>query len=375
MRHPRTIRSITYSFGGTLYVITYVAPKEVSAANDRLVTALIDVDGDGSVDRFQPILGTWHDPTEPMYFELAPTSIAIDYSGNNENVYFSSYISTLVCGDVHRQVISMRADSDRLDMSRCHLYFDWRTETGEYFKFDQGDHGRHYAAFNRETKELCIAMGADCDVCDAAPPQSQILCCPTTSWSLESIHECTVKAKGMRNSVGLDFHPKDNALWFTDNMQGRDDCDDKLQRVDFDGQHFGFPFCDAFGFGDDDEIEGQRQIRNIGGIGVGYSWITHKTYSDTESESESECSSKYNKYTPPIQALGAHGGPMGLRFYSTEYIAPFSPHRFPSDYDDSLFITSRGRGSLLYSGYPLPRILILNMIGNDILDFSVFADG
>ena len=237
MRNPRSIRSITHISNGVLYIITYVTPKEVSAANTRLVTALIDIGGDGTVDIHQPILGTWESNTELMYSYLAPTSIAIDYSGTNQNVYFSTYISTLVCRNVHDQVLAMTDRvSDRLDMNQCDIYYNWRNDTGEYNRFDNGDHGRHFAAFNRDTNELCIAMGVDCDLCDAcldpinnpspgctaSLPQSQILCCPTDNAGtpLTSVEQCTVKANGMRNTVGFDFHPVDNQMWWTENQQG-----------------------------------------------------------------------------------------------------------------------------------------------------------
>ena len=238
MKNPRSIRSITHISNGILYIITYVTPKEVVPANNRLVNALIDINGDGTIDIFQPILSTWEDPSDFMYSELAPTSIAIDYSGNNQNVYFTTYISTLICHNVHDQVIAMTdRKNDRLDMNQCEIYYNWQSVTGKYFKFDNGDHGRHYSSINRLTNnELCIAMGADCDLCDAcldpindaSPgceillPQTQLLCCPIDNdgTPLKSIKQCKVKAEGMRNSVGFDFHPKDNHIWYTENQQG-----------------------------------------------------------------------------------------------------------------------------------------------------------
>jgi glucose/arabinose dehydrogenase len=53
-------------------------------------------------------------------------------------------------------------------------------------------------------------------------------------------------AMGVRNSVGMDFHPVTKQLWFTNN--GRDWVDDELpndtlHRVAHKGEHFGFPYC------------------------------------------------------------------------------------------------------------------------------------
>lgn len=52
-------------------------------------------------------------------------------------------------------------------------------------------------------------------------------------------------ATGIRNSVGLDFNPKDGLLWFTDNqvdMMGEDIPPGELNRVTAAGQDFGFPW-------------------------------------------------------------------------------------------------------------------------------------
>ena len=54
-----------------------------------------------------------------------------------------------------------------------------------------------------------------------------------------------VFAQGVRNSVGLDFHPKDKALWFTDNQvdgMGDDTPPGEINRATKPGQHFGFPW-------------------------------------------------------------------------------------------------------------------------------------
>jgi glucose/arabinose dehydrogenase len=54
-----------------------------------------------------------------------------------------------------------------------------------------------------------------------------------------------VVARGVRNSVGLDFSPQDRALWFTDNQvdgMGDDIPPGELNRATRFGQHFGFPW-------------------------------------------------------------------------------------------------------------------------------------
>lgn len=54
-----------------------------------------------------------------------------------------------------------------------------------------------------------------------------------------------VYASGVRNSVGMDFNPKDRTLWFTDNQvdgMGDDIPPGELNRATKPGQHFGFPY-------------------------------------------------------------------------------------------------------------------------------------
>src|SRR5687768_12399895 len=54
-----------------------------------------------------------------------------------------------------------------------------------------------------------------------------------------------VFARGVRNSVGLDFNPADKTLWFTDNQvdgMGDDKPPGELNRATQAGQHFGFPW-------------------------------------------------------------------------------------------------------------------------------------
>jgi glucose/arabinose dehydrogenase len=52
-------------------------------------------------------------------------------------------------------------------------------------------------------------------------------------------------ARGIRNSVGMDFDPKSGDLWFTDNQvdgMGDDVPPGELNRITKAGQHFGFPW-------------------------------------------------------------------------------------------------------------------------------------
>lgn len=57
-----------------------------------------------------------------------------------------------------------------------------------------------------------------------------------------------VYATGVRNSVGMDFNPKDKTLWFTDNQtdgMGDDIPAGEINRVTQPGQFFGYPYVVA----------------------------------------------------------------------------------------------------------------------------------
>ena len=57
-----------------------------------------------------------------------------------------------------------------------------------------------------------------------------------------------VFATGIRNSVGMDFDPRDHVLWFTDNQtddMGDDTPPGELDRATRPGQDFGYPYWDG----------------------------------------------------------------------------------------------------------------------------------
>lgn len=110
-------------------------------------------------------------------------------------------------------------------------------------------------------------------------------------------------ARGVRNSVGFDWQPGSNELWFTDNgrdMLGDDVPPDELNRAQRPGQHFGYPYCHA------------------------------GTVADPEFGAKRAC----GEFTAPAQALGAHVAALGMRFYTGK--------QFPSAYAGQVFIAEHG---------------------------------
>ncbi len=143
---------------------------------------------------------------------------------------------------------------------------------------------------------LYVSIGSPCNVCDESDFGVILRMRPDGTGR-------EVYARGIRNSVGFDWHPRTGDLWFTDN--GRDRMGDdvppcELNRVSKVGEHFGFPFCHA----------GDIVDPEFGKLG--------------------SCDAA----TPPVRKLGPHVSPLGLRFYDGK--------QFPAEYRDQVFIAEHG---------------------------------
>lgn len=88
---------------------------------------------------------------------------------------------------------------------------------------------------------LYVPVGAPCNVC---LDEDSIYASITRIRPDGSGRE--LFAHGVRNTVGFDWDPLTNELWFTDNgrdMMGDDIPPDELNHAPRAGLHFGFPFC------------------------------------------------------------------------------------------------------------------------------------
>ena len=112
-------------------------------------------------------------------------------------------------------------------------------------------HNWKYAAFGPDDK-LYIQVGANCNICEINPGiHGQIRRYNADGSGMEIV------ARGVRNTVGFDWHPVTKELWFTDNGRdwaGNAGPEDELNRVakGQEGAYFGFPYCHANGVPDPD---------------------------------------------------------------------------------------------------------------------------
>lgn len=149
-------------------------------------------------------------------------------------------------------------------------------------------------------KKIYIPVGAPCNVCEINPGvHGQIRRYNFDGSGMEIV------ARGVRNSVGFDFHPKTRELWFTDNGRdwaGEDGFEDELNRIpgNMIGAHFGFPYCHANAQPDPD-IKVPNPCANV---------------------------------VLPVTTLGPHSASLGMRFYTG--------NMFPADYRDAAIVARRG---------------------------------
>ena len=110
-------------------------------------------------------------------------------------------------------------------------------------------HNWKYAAIGPD-KKLYIAIGSPCNVCEINTGMHGLIRRQNLDGS-----KIEIVARGVRNSVGFDWHPVTKELWFTDNgpdWVGNDGPEDELDRVakGMEGAHYGFPYCHAQGVPD-----------------------------------------------------------------------------------------------------------------------------
>jgi glucose/arabinose dehydrogenase len=99
-------------------------------------------------------------------------------------------------------------------------------------------HGWKYLRFGADGK-LYIPVGVPFNIC-AEEGYGEIRRMNPDGSGLETY------AKGVRNTVGLAFHPENGQLWFTENGKDRmgDDIPaDELNHAPRAGMHFGIPYC------------------------------------------------------------------------------------------------------------------------------------
>ena len=179
-------------------------------------------------------------------------------------------------------------------------------------------HGWRYLTVGPDDK-LYFQIGAPCNICMPPETHAQIRRINLDGSGME------VVARGIRQVVGMDWHPVTRQLYFTENQRdwlSEELPQDKLNRLAHPGKdNFGFPYCHE---GDIPDPE----------FGWGHS-----------------CS----EFTKPVALLGPHSAPLGMRFYTG--------HMFPPEYHNAIFIARHGSWNKTHK------------IGGDIVVATLNKDG
>ncbi|MBA3660422.1 MAG: PQQ-dependent sugar dehydrogenase [Gammaproteobacteria bacterium] len=108
-------------------------------------------------------------------------------------------------------------------------------------------HGLRYISFGPDDK-LYIGVGAPCNVCIPTDPVFATIMRMNADGTQYEIF-----AKGVRNTVGFDWDPETQKMWFTDNgrdQMGDNTPPDKLNYAPNKDMHFGFPYHHGKGIPD-----------------------------------------------------------------------------------------------------------------------------
>jgi glucose/arabinose dehydrogenase len=189
-------------------------------------------------------------------------------------------------------------------------------------------HGWKFIAFGPDGL-LYVPVGGPCNVCERGDERYASLLRMKPDGS-----DVEVFAKGIRNTVGFDWHPVTKELWFTDNgrdMLGDDIPPDELNQAPKQGMHFGFPYCHA------------------------------ETIADPEFGKKRTC----EEFTPPAMKLSPHVAALGMRFYTGTM--------FPEEYRNQIFIAEHGSWNRSTPiGY---RVSLVRVAENKAVKYETFAEG
>jgi len=193
---------------------------------------------------------------------------------------------------------------------------------------DERHHGWRYIGIGPDSR-LYVAIGMPCNICDRGNEGFGQIWRMNLDGSGQEMY-----AEGIRNSVGFTWHPDTGEMWFTDNgrdMMGDDTPPGELNRVTRPGMHFGYPYCHGGDILDPEFGGGER------------------------------CGS----YVPPVQQLGPHVAPLGIKFYTGDM--------FPPEYHGQILIAEHGSWNRSKKiGY---RISLVTLEDGEPVSYEPFARG
>ena len=187
-----------------------------------------------------------------------------------------------------------------------------------------GGHSTRTILFGADGR-FYVSIGSSCNVCKEKDPRRAAI----VRYNLDGSGE-ELFATGLRNSVGIAWHPSSKELWGTDNGRdwlGDDSPPDEINIIR-QGKNYGWPNC----IGD--------------------------RVPDPDLGTEEVC----RKTEPPAVKLQAHSAPLGLAFYTGK--------QFPDAYRGDLLVALHGSWNRSKrTGYKVIRVRMLNGKPTQVEDF------
>lgn len=275
----------------------------VGSRSAGLVHALVDTDHDGKVDKTIEI-----DSDLTM-----PSGLAF----RDGTLYVAAISQVLAYENIEQHLDNPPEPKVAIDDLPSERHHGWK-----YIDFGPDGH-------------LYVPVGTPCNVCITKGGEKFD----------DEIYDSIVKydlktgkrefvARGVRNSVGFDWHPDTNELWFSDN--GRDWLGDtmppcEINRVTQPGEHFGYPYFHG-GLIADPDFGQDKQAKD---------------------------------YTHPAYRLQAHVAPLGMHFYEG--------NAFPKQYKKTLFVAEHGSWNRSNKvGY---RVMMATLEDSEVKDYQPFIEG
>jgi glucose/arabinose dehydrogenase len=179
--------------------------------------------------------------------------------------------------------------------------------------------------------KLYIALGAPCNICDLEDPLGTIVSMNRDGSEFE------VFARGIRNSVGIDFQPSTGIMYFTNNGAdelGDDIPADTILRAPEARLYFGFPYVASSG---DD--------------------TPSPDFANKEPPQD---------ITAAVAKIQAHSAPLGIHFYRGDM--------FPETYKNVAFVAEHGSWNRSEPvGYQVSMFRFSDE--GELLEQAVFASG
>ncbi len=194
-------------------------------------------------------------------------------------------------------------------------------------------HGQKFIEFGPDGL-LYIPVGAPCNICE---PEEDVFASLHTLDINSEDRQIKHFAKGIRNTVGFDWDPNTDELWFTDN--GGDGLGDEMPAEELNhapraGLNFGYPYVHQGDYLD-------------------------PTFGDGKDPAD---------FTPPAQKLAPHAAALGMTFYTGGM--------FPAEYRNNIIIAEHGSWNRTdEAGHTGNRVTMVTLENNKAVKYETLISG